>query len=64
MAHTAGDADSVNSYLVNSAEIKDQAKAKDGAEGYTKFGAYLAAGADRVAAGLVAMTAAATIFMA
>ena len=61
MVHTAGEPTGVLSYLVDSAEIVEQAAVANGL-GKTKFGAYLAAGADRVAAGLFAMTATA-IFM-
>ena len=62
MVHTAGEPEGVISYLVASTEIVEQAAVKNGL-GKTKFGAYLASGAERVVAGLVAMTAAA-IFMA
>ena len=62
MVHTPGEPREVLSYLVDSAEIVEQAAVANGL-GKTKFGAYLAAGADRVAAGLFAMTATA-IFMA
>ena len=62
MVHTSGEPTAVIGYLVDSSEIVEQAAIKNGL-GKTKFGAYLASGAERVVAGLVAMTAAA-IFMA
>ena len=61
MVHTAGEPTGVISYLVDSALMGKQEAVANGL-GKTKFGAYLAAEADRVVAGLFAMTATA-IFM-
>ena len=58
MMHLAGEKSQVVSLVVNSKEVKAQEAAKTGGIGKLKFGAYIAEGAERAAAGFAALTAA------